>query len=345
MKATKLKKGGYSVRVYLGKENGKEIYKKVSALTEKEARAKARKLKAQYELSLVENTTEKSPTLYEAITSYIEARYSVLSPSTIRGYYSIRDHSFKSIMQLPLDSITPEQVQREISAEASKHTPKTVRNKLALFITVYNNYALRPKKLSLNVPQREKKRVHVPTREDIDKVLEYVRTSPYADTMELAILLGAFCGLRRGEIAALTWKDITGDKLTISKSQARTSTGSYVIKAPKSYAGYRELNIPPIIQEVLNRKKRGRGRVVPLDAEEISACFRVIMRHVDVEKFRFHDLRHFFASTLLVLGVPDLYAIKLTGHSTTSMLKTVYQHTFKSEEERYKSLINSAFST
>lgn len=144
---------------------------------------------------------------------------------------------------------------------------------------------------------------------------------------------------------ALNIDVITGDKLTISKSQARTSTGSYVIKAPKSYAGYRELNIPPIIQEVLNRKKRGRGRVVPLDAEKISACFRVIMRHVDVEKFRFHDLRHFFASTLLVLGVPDLYAIKLTGHSTTSMLKTVYQHTFKSEEERYKSLINSAFST
>ena len=345
MKVSKLKKGGFSAKVYLGKENGKEIYKRISGLTEKDVRAKARKLKASYELSLLDDNTDKSPTLYEAITSFIEARSNVLSPSTIRGYYSIREHSFKTIMQLPLDSITPEQIQREINAEALKHSPKTVRNKLALFTTVYNNYALRPKKLNLNIPQRKKAEIHVPTREDIDKVLEYARSSVYADVIELPILLGAFCGLRRGEIAALTWKDIQGDQLTISKSQARTYNNDYVIKAPKSYAGYRVLTIPPIVQNALKRKKRGKNKLIELNAEEISQTFRIIMRHVDVEKFRFHDLRHFFASTLLVLGVPDLYAIKLTGHSTTSMLKTVYQHTFKSEEERYQALIGSAFNT
>ena len=34
---------------------------------------------------------------------------------------------------------------------------------------------------------------------------------------------------------------------------------------------------------------------------------------------------------MLQLGIPDKYAMERMGHSTNSMLKRVYQHTFESE--------------
>ena len=44
-------------------------------------------------------------------------------------------------------------------------------------------------------------------------------------------------------------------------------------------------------------------------------------------QFRFHDLRHYTASVLLALGVPDKYAMEVMGHATNATLKQIYQHT------------------
>ena len=57
-----------------------------------------------------------------------------------------------------------------------------------------------------------------------------------------------------------------------------------------------------------------------------------------LHRFRFHDLRHYFASTLLALGVPDLYVIRIIGHSTTSMLEH-YQHVLSDEDRKFRDLI------
>lgn len=344
MEVKKLKRGGYSCKVYLGKEDGKEIYRRVSAPTEKEARAKARKLKAEYELSLVTASRSSDPTLFEAFTSFIEARTNVLSPSTIRAYISIRDNSFKGIMSRRLDAITQEDVQREINAEASNLSSKTIRNKLALFTEVYNSYCSKPKKLSVNVPAKKKAEVYIPNREDIDKVLEVCSFTEEGRKLRLPIMLGAFLGLRRGEIGALSWSDITGDTIVINKALVKSKDNEYIEKQPKSYAGYRVLKLPPVLQEELRKQKKAKKPLIELSIDRISDGFRVAVKHAGVKPFRFHDLRHFFASTLLALNVPDLYAIKLTGHSTTSMLKNVYQHTFADKEKEYEDRINESFS-
>ena len=59
------------------------------------------------------------------------------------------------------------------------------------------------------------------------------------------------------------------------------------------------------------------------------------MRKSGVPHFRFHDLRHVNASTMLAVGVPDKYSMKRMGHATNNMLKTTYQHTIKEKEAEY----------
>lgn len=48
----------------------------------------------------------------------------------------------------------------------------------------------------------------------------------------------------------------------------------------------------------------------------------------------FHQMRHLNASVMLMLGIPDKYAMERGGWSSNGVLKSVYQHTF-SEERRH----------
>ena len=57
----------------------------------------------------------------------------------------------------------------------------------------------------------------------------------------------------------------------------------------------------------------------------------------------FHDLRHLNASIMLMLGVPDKYAMERGGWATDSVLKSVYQQTFSSERQKIDKMIDGYF--
>ena len=57
----------------------------------------------------------------------------------------------------------------------------------------------------------------------------------------------------------------------------------------------------------------------------------------------YHDLRRLNASVMLMLGVPDKYAMECGGWSTDHVLKTVYQQTFSDERKRVDSMIDDYF--
>ena len=56
-----------------------------------------------------------------------------------------------------------------------------------------------------------------------------------------------------------------------------------------------------------------------------------------------HALRHAYASLMLKEGVADKYAMERLGQSTPHMIKNVYQHTFKSEQDAISAKLNEAF--
>lgn len=62
-------------------------------------------------------------------------------------------------------------------------------------------------------------------------------------------------------------------------------------------------------------------------------------------KCRFHDLRHYNASIILALGVPDKYAMERMGHSTTDMLKKVYQHVMTEKRKEVSDVVNAHMNT
>ncbi len=342
MKISRNKNGTYSARIYLGLKNGKRVTKRLTRATSSELK----KAIAELQLGYVASDSD-SISLSSAFEKFISARSNVLSPATYRNYLEIARSSFGSLMAKNIDDITQEDVQAEINAMASNLTQKTIKNKLALFISVYNTFAKNPKKLRINLPQKTKKETYLPTQDDIENLIHYIREHEQYSDFLIPVMLAAYLGLRKGEILALTYDDIDFRRklVNISKSKVITADNTFTIKQPKTYAGYRTLTIPDAILAEIKKQRKAGLPLTTASMDRISHTFPRILRNANIHPFRFHDLRHFFASMLLVLHVPDLYAIQLTGHSTTHMLQRVYQHTFKDKEQEYKEIVATKLTT
>lgn len=343
-KAKKLPSGSWRVQLFVGRDSaGKPKYKSFTAPTRKEAEY----LAANYALTLSEDKKAAAPTrltLEQAMRQYIDNRDNLLSPATIRMYNVMHRSAYSPISQKPVVEITKEDVQHTINAYAADHSPKTVRNAYALLRSVLAVYApkldLDTKENRINLPQKETVDLEIP--EDSDIALLYAYAKDDNEDMYIAILLAATLGLRRSEICALTQDDFADGKVSITKALVPTADDKdWAVKPPKTQAGYRVLDVNKRVYDIV--KAHGAnprtGRIISLDPDGITNRYRRYRKHLNIPG-RFHDLRHYRASTMLVLGVPNKYASQRMGHSTPQMTERVYQHIMKSKDKEYTKVID-----
>ena len=114
-------------------------------------------------------------------------------------------------------------------------------------------------------------------------------------------------------------------------------------KPPKTDASIRVVNVSPEVVSLLGHGE-DREKVVKLDPAGISKNFSALMAKLDMPKYTFHSLRHFNASAMLALGVPNRYAQERGGWATDQILKTVYQHTLDEKKAEVDEVCNSYFS-
>ncbi len=320
-KAKKLPSGSWRCQVYLGKdENGKNIYKSVTADTKKEAEYLAA------EMQLKRKEKEKNGlTLKEAYEKYIESKKNVLSPNTIREYIRMSHKSFEEIMPLLLSELTQERIQVAVGNYALNHSAKSTANTHGLLSAVLKQY--RPElSLHTRLPQKQKYERHIPSEEDIQKLIETTEGT----RIHVPILLAAFGSFRRSEIVALKRSDVEDNGIWIRRAEAIDENRKFVTKVPKTRAGYRFVDTIP--NWVLKRVKKWD---FDINLYAITNDFEKAIKHAGITPCRFHDLRHFYASEQHALGIPDKYIMKQGGWSSVSVLQDVYQHTIKEKQNEY----------
>ena len=144
----------------------------------------------------------------------------------------------------------------------------------------------------------------------------------FGDHLQPVVLLAVNTGLRRGELFSLTWVDVDLGRaiLTIRGHTAKSGTTRHV-----------PLNAEAL--DVLRRWKAQTGAqgnlVFPAEDGErlnnVRKSWAGVLKAAGIRDFRFHDLRHHFASRLVMAGV-DLYVVKeLLGHSSIQMTER-YSH-------------------
>lgn len=275
-------------------------------------------------------------TVRQAIDNYIESKTSILSPSTLYEYKRAARNDFKAIESHTVSDMTLDTTQRWVNDLAASHAPKTVRNTFALF-----QAAVKPltdtRFDAVVLPQKAKVEIVVPTTEEVKALVD--AADGYTKT---AIMLAAWLGLRRSEILAVTKDCLSGNVLHIKQARVRSISGESV-KRPKSYSGDRKIKVPDDIARLISESET--ENIVPVNASTLSYHFEQTCKKAGVRKMRFHDLRHYSASVLLMLGVPDKYAMERMGHATNNMLKTVYQHTMAEKRNAIDDEVDNYFTS
>lgn len=329
MRATKLPSGNYRVRVYIGEKAGKKQFISVTAKSERDAMKRAYSIQA---------GLPASDSFEIALDDYILAKEAVLSPSTIIGYKVIQKrlkNDFKRFCAMPIGTITASSVQEVINGIVKAGgSPKTVRNFSGLISATLKSNGVSIGQITL--PKKYPGNMSIPTREHIKRILAEVR----GGDIEIPVLLSSFAGLRRGEVCALQWSDFDFKKntITVNKDIVLGPDGEWHTKPPKTKASVRTVQFPKKhmkrIQEI--------GELPTLSPNALSDRFRRLMKRMGYD-YHFHTLRHFCASYMHSLGIPDAYIMQRCGWENDTILKNIYRHTLADQEKTFVRRTNKAF--
>lgn len=327
--ARKTPSGKWKVRVYdYIDENKVRHYKAFTADSKKEAELMA--------LSYTHQDKTAKLTFYDATMLYIQSREAVIAPSTLKEYKRSAEKDFELIKDKDINRITQEDIQKQINEHAKKKSAKTVYNIHGLISSVLKMY--RPGFiLQTTLPQKEPKDDYIPNDADIKKILEY--TKQHDQEMHTAIMLAAFGTLRRSEICGLKSSDIKENTIHIKRAIVNSEEG-WTQKGTKTTSSDRTITLPDFVIDEISHKK---GNIVQLKPNMISDRFIDIVKRCDLPHFTFHSLRHYCASRMHAMGVPDAYIMEKGGWSSDVVLKQVYRHALSDESSKLNDQVNAKF--
>ncbi len=225
--------------------------------------------------------------------------------------------------QTLLAKVTPAQVEEFKLKRAREVARATVDKELAVLKALFNWSIARG--LAVSNPVRRVKlfhddnsRLRYLSREEYDRLIEaakQVKTSPY---LVEKIVLAAHTGLRRGSLFNLRWEQI--------------DFANRVMRIPRTKSG-RPLSVPlnatalSTLQALYENREPVSPYVFPHRSGpnagepvmDIKNGFHAALELAEITDFTWHDLRHTFASWLMMRGASLRSVAELLGHASMKM--------------------------
>ena len=140
------------------------------------------------------------------------------------------------------------------------------------------------------------------------------------DPLRPMIDVSLHTGIRWGSLAQLKWSDVDFEKaiLTVRKEVEKTKQNRYIPLNSKVFSTLTEWK-----KATKKEDQEGSDLIFPNKSDEVrdnvKKAFARVKELADIKNFRWHDLRHTFASKLVMKGV-DLNTVReLLGHSDIKM--------------------------
>lgn len=178
----------------------------------------------------------------------------------------------------------------------------------------------------------------------------------------IPVMLGVLCGLRRGEIAALRWRNVDPHNGNISIVESAEQTGAGVrYKPPKSGRGRTVALLATMIEELRGHRlqqaeellrlgiRQGDASFVysredgePMQPRSLTHAWQQTIGKIKLPRVRFHDLRHAHATHLLSSGVHPKVASERLGHSRVGITLDLYSHVLPGLQEEAACRVDDA---
>lgn len=356
--------GRIAVQVYLGRENGKRMYKTVYGKTQKEAEQKAADLKA---------TLKKGIDLTESNTfSFWADRFLSVKKSSVSYAWHLCLQSRFEYLKSYFGNQSPEKIKlydaqmfineiAQCNPSTGKPSSKKTLTEYVSLLKQFYNYLIANRIVEYNpmqmltvpksAPQSKRNALTKDQR-------QWVINTPHR--AQTAAMIMMFAGLRRGELNALQWDDIDFAHNTITVSKGYDFKANKV-KSTKTEAGMRKIIIPDILSEYLRHTNKKSRLVVPntkgdyMTESSWRRLWTGYMRTLNkkygdfsdmhikgnreslpmvIDTFTPHCLRHTYCTLLFESGVDVVTAKELMGHTDIKTTLEIYTHLSREKAQK-----------
>lgn len=202
---------------------------------------------------------------------------------------------------------------------------------------------------------RPPKKVYSYTRADQEKI---VLNCKFGRPYERVFYFLISTGMRFGETAALTWKDINLDTGEIRINKTAVSIhGSMIIQdRPKTAAGVRTIFVGENIidwlkwhKDQLDPEANYQNLVFPNQRYNITnqanavAAWTKIQQNIGIEHQGMHALRHTWATRALEEGIDIKVVSQMLGHKNIITTMNLYQHVLDAEKKKAACTLDALF--
>lgn len=289
---------------------------------------------AEYQRQLDAPPVPPVRTLEAVAGAWWEETEPTLSPNTITGYRTAMRRAVEEFGSAPVTEITPQRIYAYLKRfEVQGYSQKVINNSKSVLHLILNHafiageIAANPCKDLPPVKGRPKVPRQPTPADDIQRI-EASKTESLPARMTYFML---YTGCRRGEAAALQQKYIDLDKKTarICQAVAYSDTRKPILKAPKSEAGYRDVDLYDNVIEILPHYDDPETYIFFPDGLPTKTQLEKGLREYQADHgitSTAHQLRHAYASLLHSANVDVKDAQVKLGHSTVAMTQDVYTH-------------------
>lgn len=247
-----------------------------------------------------------------------------------------------------IEEVTTIDVVNHLAAAKSKGYSATVVNSIRSVYrmifdhAIINDFAKYNPVTSVKLPKGLKRGKRTAPTDDQIKTIFKNTDHPFG----LFPLLLLCTGLRKSEALALTWDDVDLAKkeITITKSLDYAIGASPVVKSPKTEAGFRTVPIVDALKDALQEAKANSVSNYLFPAQESNRAGKgggyMTLRGYEGAWLRYcenagliknnkptitaHNLRHGTATLMFELGVDELTAQRILGHSRVEITREIY---------------------
>lgn len=334
-------------------------YKSKKYLTKKEATAAER---AKYdELDNVIN--QSSMTLEDLFKLHYDYQKDKVKATTLSNYGKKLKH-FESIKNIKLDELTIQDIEKWKQEVNSQKLATRTKNDYMKYLKSALNFAM--KWYDLNFSSVYNKITNFTNPDEVPKEMQFYTFEEFQQFISVESDLKFrtlfetlyYCGLRRGELRGLTWKNIDFERkeLSIVQNVVNISgdSGYWQITTPKTRTSKRQVPIPDILlDDLVELKEEAKkyygfsdewfvfGDISPIHPDVLRRKKNENAKKAGVKQIRIHDFRHSCASLLINNGASVTLVARYLGHSKIDETLNTYSHVFQNKLDDIVDTINN----
>ena len=308
------------------RHNGRKIQKSLETSDRKLAQAIEAKIRTEIvEGTYFEKLAGHSKTFSKLIERFMKEHAPKVSNNMQTSYKTSLNHLIPFFGESSLLSISPKMISRyKVLRNVEGAAPSSVNRELSMLSKAFSLAVREWEWLRDNPVLRVQKDKENNERDRwLSKDEETILLDNCPEWLRDILVFDLNTGLRQDELLSLEWSRVNLLRKTILITKTKNDK-------PKT------VPLNRIALDVINRRSKVRSiknnfvffnrNGKKISAHNLRKSFNIVMRKTGIKDFRFHDLRHTFATRLAQAGV-DLYKIsKLLGHKDIKMTQRYAHH-------------------